>query len=70
MQTLTTAQLRNYPVDGSLFIGYDDLNFSYWGMTEQANGDVVVHLEYADASAQRHDIEVAKQDLNEEYWDL
>lgn len=67
---LTTAELRNYPADGWLFVGYDGQNFAYWGMTEQASGDLVVHLEYADAGAERHDIEVAKEDLNEEYWDV
>jgi hypothetical protein len=66
---LTTRQLiRNAP-DGTLFVGYDDLNFSYWGRTEQANGDVLVHLEYADAGGERHDIEVAKVDLDEPYWE-
>lgn len=67
---LTTKELRNYPADGSIFIGYDDQNFSYWGMTEQTNGDMLVHLEYADGGAERHDVEVAKQDLEEEYWDM
>jgi hypothetical protein len=66
----TTNELRNYPADGSIFVGYDGQDYGYWGMTEQANGDVLVHLEYADASAQKHDIEVAKADLDQDYWDL
>jgi hypothetical protein len=67
---LTTAELRNYPADGSLFVGYDDQDYGYWGMTEQANGDMVVHLEYADGGAERHDIEVAKADMDEPYWEM
>ena len=70
VMVLTTKELRDYPADGSIFIGYDDQNFAYWGMTEQTNGDMLVHLEYADGGAERHDVEVAKQDLEEEYWDM
>lgn len=67
---LTTAELRNYPADGTIFIGYDELNFAYWGMTDQSDGSVAVHLEYADAGGERHDIGVAAQDMNEPYWDM
>jgi hypothetical protein len=38
-------------------------------MTEQANGDMLVHLEIADAAGGKGDIEVAKQDLEEPYWE-
>lgn len=66
---LTTNDLRKLPIDGSVFVGYDDLNFEYLGMTEQANGDMLVHLEIADAAGGRGDVEVAKADLDEEYWE-
>ncbi len=68
--TISTEALISEAPDGSVFVGYDGLNFAYWGHTVQGNGDVVVHLEYADESGERHDIEVAKADLNEAYWDL
>lgn len=70
LTTLTTNELRNYPADGSLWIGYDDQDYSYWGITEQADGSMVVHLEHADAGGCQHDIEVAKQDMDEPFWDL
>ena len=66
---LSTNQLKEQPVDGTVFVGYDDLNVQYWGMTEQANGDMVVHFEHADAGGGKHEIEVAKQDLDEPYWE-
>ena len=71
MSIATTNQLRNYPYDGSLTVGYDGEHFQFWGITEQASGDVVVQLESAeDPHPFKHDVEVAKADMDEEYWDL
>lgn len=66
---LSTKDLRDQPVDGTLFVGFDELTFQFWGMTEQANGDMLVHLEYADAAGGKLDIEVASADLAEAYWE-
>jgi hypothetical protein len=66
---LTTNALRKLPVDGTVLVGYDDLTFEYWGMIQQADGSVVVHLQHADAGGGKGDIEVAKQDLDEPYWE-
>ncbi len=68
--TISTSALIREASDGSVFVGYDGLSFAYWGYTVQTSGDVAVHLEHVDAGGGRHDIEVAKADLNEPYWDL
>jgi hypothetical protein len=65
---LTTNQLKAEPVDGSVFVGYDGLYFHYWGMTEQAGGDMLVHLEVCGFGIKR-EIEVPRIDLDEKLWD-
>lgn len=66
---LTTNQLRTKATDGTVFVGFDEENFCYLGMTEQANGDMAVELEYADAAGGKFVIEVSAQDRDEEFWD-
>lgn len=67
---ITTRQLREMPVDGTVFVGMDGQDYSYWGMTEQEDGAMAVDLEYADAGACRKVIEVAKEDMDEEHWEI
>lgn len=66
---LTTNELRTKPVDGTVFVGFDEESFAYWGMTDQSDGSVSVELEYADAAGGKFFIEVGAQDMNEPYWE-
>jgi len=70
METISTNKLQDSPADGTVVVGFDEQDFAYWGMTEQGNGDMLVHLDYLDGTSSRHDIEVAAQDRDEPYWDL
>lgn len=66
---LSTKQLAHVVTNGSVMVEMDHEWFSYWGMTEQSNGDVLVHLRYTDTDAS-FDIEVARRDWFELLWSL
>jgi hypothetical protein len=68
MGIVTTTQLGDYRTDGTFLVSFDGEWFRYGGMTEQPNGDMLVHLRYLDTDA-KFDIEVAKDDMGIPYWE-
>jgi hypothetical protein len=68
MGIISTNSLRTYRIDGSFLVNMDGEWFSYRGMTEQASGDMLVHLRYLD-NGKPFDIEVRKEDMGQMYWE-
>lgn len=66
---LTTNALSHVVTNGSVSIELDGDSFSFWGMTSQPNGDMLVHLRYADTD-RPFDLEVSYLDRDELFWEI
>lgn len=67
MGIVSTNKLAQYPADGFFVVSFDEDWYRYHGMTEQANGDVLVHLTNFDTGA-TYDVGVAKVDRDQPFW--
>lgn len=61
----STIEISKLSYNGSVEVEIDGQWYVLQGMTEQANGDILVHL---DDNGHRVDIQVAFEDRNEPYW--